>query len=104
MEILLFFPSLAFKLPEKDSNTGKLKKYDAENMENGMIALICIFGLAFILDYFIKSKDPSMYIPGGQSIWLGTFKYISNNCTEWNNSEKSLENKCTVWNNHKGPS
>ena len=68
LEILLFFPSLAFKLPEKDSNTGKLKKYDAENMENGMIASICIFGLAFILDYVIKTKDPFMYIPGGQSI------------------------------------
>ena len=61
--MLLFFPNLAFKIQEKDSNTGKLKKYDAENMENGMIASICIFGLAFMLDYFIKSKNPFMYIP-----------------------------------------
>ena len=89
----MFFPSLAFNLPEKDSNTGKMKKYDAENMENGMIASICIFGLAFILDYVIKSKDPFMYIPGGQSIWIGTLNY---NRTEWNNLGTNLENKCTV--------
>jgi len=64
IEILLFFPGLAFKLPDKDKDTGKLKKYDEQNMKNGVIVSMGIFSLAFILDYLIKSKNPSMYIPG----------------------------------------
>ena len=64
IEILLFFPGLAFKLPDKGKDTGKLNKYDEQNMKNGVIVSMGIFSLAFILDYLIKSKNPSMYIPG----------------------------------------
>ena len=60
----MLFPGLVFKLPDKETDNGKLKKDDEQNMKNGIIASMGIFGLAIILDYFIKSKDPSMYIPG----------------------------------------
>ena len=64
IEMLLFFPQIVFKMPQKDNDTGKVKKHDGQNMKVGFLTFLCIFGLAFGVDYWIKSRNPYIYIPG----------------------------------------
>ena len=57
-------------MPQKDEDNGKkVKKHvddDGQNLKVGFLTFLCIFGLAFGVDYFIKSRNPSIYIPGTQ--------------------------------------
>ena len=69
IEILLFFPQIVFKMPQKDGDTGKVKKKlfdDEQNLKVGFLTFLCIFGLAFGADFLIKSRNPYIYIPGTQ--------------------------------------
>ena len=57
-------------MPQKDDNTGKkVKKHvddDGQNLKVGFLTFLCIFGLAFVVDYLVKSRNPYIYIPGTQ--------------------------------------
>ena len=63
LEIVLFLPQVVFRMPKKDQVTGKLLKFDQENMKRGFYMFLCIFGFAFGLDFYVKSRNPKMYIP-----------------------------------------
>ena len=62
-EIVLFLPQVVFKMPEKDQVTGKVLKFDQENMKRGLYMFLCIIVFAFGLDFYVKSSNPKMYIP-----------------------------------------
>ena len=73
LELLLFFPQLAFYVTPTKHNkhmTGHKETEDNKNMQAGMIICLEIFGFAFGLDYMIKSHSPDVYIPGALNIKL----------------------------------
>ena len=63
LEIVLFLPQVVFRMPKKDQVTGKLLKFDQENLKRGFYMFLCIFSFAFGLDFYVKSRNPKMYIP-----------------------------------------
>ena len=56
LEVLLFFPQLAFNMKPSPKN-------DSQNMRNGVMTFVLIFGAAFGIDYLIKMQYPYAYIP-----------------------------------------